>query len=231
MRRVTQQAHMIALAACLLLVAPAHAQETSVRVIINPEGLSVAQILERFARDKSAPPYRSAQERTMRAMLWQHHGDFSEAQIDSLLSGLEELALTGGDGTLRRSAVFFLANAGSPEARSPRDDVVHRLERIYEQTSHDEVRESVLTDMPRLAARGEAIRFLRRIAVQPPEEQALSGAPGYAIAMLAVAGEEGRDALRTLHRQDLVRDRDAKRVLEGYAERGFRLPQARIPPR
>jgi hypothetical protein len=214
----------VALGLITCLGMPLHAQRPAVRAIINPEGLSVREILERFAADKSTPPRVSEHERTILAMLWQDQDRYPAAQVDSLLDDLERLAIESPSANVQLAATQYFARAGFPQAREPRKDIARRLYRIYRSSSDKGMQENILLLLPRLAALEESLRILREIALQPPSERAYPEASGAAAGALVLMGEEGQAVVRDIYRRNLIRDPLTRRILEYYAARDFRPP-------
>jgi hypothetical protein len=149
---------------------------------------------------------------------------------DSLLDGLERMALTSGDERVRQFATSCIAFAGQGERLAPpRGGVLTRLLRIYRADSPPLVRLTITNRLPLLTERREATAFLRTIAAEPDTSggRGLHGhhSPGdrriEALARLAEMGEEGRAVLQAMHRSGEARSPQARTILEHMARRGF----------
>ena len=151
------------------------------------------------------------------------------ARKDSLLDGLQHLALTNEDEDVRRRAAGWIAFAGESGRRSPPvAGVFLRLVRIY-RASDASVRLTVRNRLPLQADRKAAAAFLRSLAAEPdtttrfgPEGYFAFGDPrAEALARLAEMGEEGRAVLQAMHRSGEARSPQARIILDDMARRGF----------
>lgn len=147
------------------------------------------------------------------------------AMIDSVLDGLQRLALTSPRREVRTDAVGLLAFAGQhwPKPRSPRAG--NRLAAIYRGTS-DTGLQALLVGMslPHLAEPGPALPILRDVAMQAESRQDFPEASVWAVESLARMGDPGRAVLRDLHRRGAVRSAAARSRLDALARTGFREP-------
>ena len=149
--------------------------------------------------------------------------DYPPADIEFLMNGLEELAVTGkARGLLRPEAAQMLGLVGSTRSWRPQPGVFARLARVYRRSGDDIVRASVLTSMGELVDRGESEAFLEHVAAQPVAD--FPGASARAITALLLMEDEGRAALRRLHESRAVRDPEARADLATLARNGYRLP-------
>jgi hypothetical protein len=152
------------------------------------------------------------------------------ARQDSLLNGLERLAVTSNDSNVRRRAAYWIAFAGTGgRAVSPVKGVCSRLARIYRARDDAGVRLAIRNGMPLQAERRAAAAFLRSLAVEP-DSSGGNGVEGYfsigdprteALARLAEMGEEGRAVLQAMHRSGEARSPQARMILDDMARRGF----------
>ena len=144
-----------------------------------------------------------------------------QSTVHELLDGLELLALTSDDVTVRRSATLNIGMFGAQRWDDPMPGTVARLRRLYNQTDDETVQIAVMTSMRLVAEESQAAAFLRRIAMQAGEDRDFHTAPSSAIYGLSVLGDAGSTTLRELHAGNLVRDPRAATQLELLAERGY----------
>jgi hypothetical protein len=149
---------------------------------------------------------------------------------DSLMDGLERLALTSDHDAVRREATSLIAFAGQVGRPSPPlRGVFPRLLRIYRSNTAWLVRALIRDQMPEQAERRAAAAFLRSIATEADSNSGV--APhGYfaigdprteAVARLAEMGEEGRSVLRAMHQNREARSPQVRIMLDDMARRGF----------
>lgn len=150
------------------------------------------------------------------------HAEHPPQTIGALLAGLERLALTSDHPLVRSGAAQRLGRPGSEENARPRRGTVARLERVYRQSHHLDVRGVIVITMARQAERRQAVAFLRAIAVKPRDQQDFPGSASAALISLAALGDEGRAVLRELHQHQLVQDADARFELSEFAKRNYR---------
>lgn len=148
-----------------------------------------------------------------------HHADYPPADLEKLLGGLEQVALTGEPQRLRAEAALALAIPGSRGAIHP-IGTFPRLGRVYRQSTDPLVRSALVRAMGDLAERGEAVLFLERVAKQEPAD--FPDAQKRAIASLLKMDAEGRAVLKRLHETNAVRNPDAKLTLAYLAKQGYR---------
>jgi len=148
-----------------------------------------------------------------------HHTDYPPADVESLLQGLEEIALTGALSSLRAESAFRLSIPGSRRALHPIPGAFPRLARVYRESSDVLVRRMVVNVMGDLTDRGEAAAFLERVASEEPP----GGIAGRALASLLTMGDEGRLVLKRLHETKAVRDPEVSMDLSTIAKNGYRL--------
>lgn len=144
---------------------------------------------------------------------------FPTALVDSLVLGLEQLALTGAHENIRSAAVSTLVFMG-------RDlpDGTERVIRIFERSNDQRVRGNVLVLLPMTSQKSRALGFLRRVAVRSggPQDE-----PAKAITSLAHLGSDGQAVLRELHASGAVRSQEARSRLTALARNGYREPTGR----
>jgi hypothetical protein len=159
------------------------------------------------------------------------------ARKDSLLDGLEHLALSSREDVVRRMAVGYIGFAGKGGATWSRvPGVMNRLARIYRTQGDVGVRLAVRNQLPLQAERAAAISFLRALAREPDDANDGTGPHGYfsfgdprteALARLAEMGEDGRTVLQAMYRSGEVRSPQGRIMLEDMARRGFPVHDAR----
>ena len=149
---------------------------------------------------------------------------------DSLLDGLERLALTSENAKVRQEATAMIAFAGQVgRPTPPLPGVLPRLLRIYRSNTQWLVRALIRDQMPEQVERRAAAAFLRSVAAEPDTSSG-SGPHGYfshgdprteAVARLAEMGEEGRAVLQAMHRSREARSPQVRTLLDDMARRGF----------
>jgi hypothetical protein len=187
-------------------------------------GVDVPAVLIMLARMDSDHPGPSGPAAGIGAVL-RHADRLPVAMIDSVLDGLQRLALTSPRREIRTHAVSLLATAGRqwPKARSARAG--NRLAAIYRGTS-DTGLQALLVGMslPQLAEPGPALPVLREVAMQAESQEDFPEASVWALGSLARMGDPGRAVLRDLHRRGAVRSAAARYRLDALARTGFREP-------
>jgi hypothetical protein len=148
-----------------------------------------------------------------------NHADYPPADLEKLLGGLEQVALTGEPERLRAEAALALAIPGSKRAVHP-IGTFPRLERVYRRSTDPLVRSALIRAMGDLADRREGALFLERIAKQEPAD--FPDAQKEALTSLLKMNGEGRTVLKRLHETNAVRDPKAKQTLTYLAKQGFR---------
>jgi hypothetical protein len=151
-----------------------------------------------------------------------NHGDYPPADLETLLRGLEHLALAGTSPRFRAEAALALAIPGSRRAVHPIRKTFARLGRVYRRSSDPLVRSVLIAAMGNLVDPSEAAISLERVAKQDPAD--FAGAQGKAVQSLLRMGEEGRVVLKRLHETGAVRDPETKLTLAYLAKNGFRRP-------
>lgn len=145
---------------------------------------------------------------------------------DSLLNGLERMALLSDDQRVRHwaaSELAFSGTVGRPEPPLP--GVLRRLVRIYRARPDPVVRIAIRRSLPEQAERSAALTLLRGIAATPDTLRHVVDHVGderlEALDRLAEMGEEGRAVLQTMHRNREARSPQGQARLEEMARRGF----------
>lgn len=191
--------------------------------LCRPGDCSVSRVLAQFEEDiRLHGSYRGGYVWALRIMTQQD--SFTSAARDSLLAGLEELALGAADPNVRHRASTVLSLAGEPDSGKPLPGIVARLERVYRQTQDDLVRWNIRARAPLQADRRAAAAFLCSLAVAPmPPPRAFDerDAATDALEQLARMGDVGRATLRQLHTGRTVRSEQARAYLEHLAQQGF----------
>ncbi len=142
---------------------------------------------------------------------------FAPATIDSVLAGLEILALDGRSPRTRQAAASSLAQAGS--ARHHRTDITGRAISVYRRSRDPLVKRTILSFMLFQLDRPSALGFLREISVAPANHQDFEEASFVAVSTISAMGPEGQTLLEELRRKNLVTDPTARGLLEWYLSR------------
>ena len=184
----------------------------------------VDSILSVFERDVRARAINNRGSRRVFAILYAPEG--YAARRDSLLDGLERLALTSDSEHVRHSATSNFAVAGTTEVPFPKEGIVPRLMRIYQSKNAPLVQLSIRNYLPVQADRPAAAALLRSIAAGPDPFAGQRPDPigddrVEALHRLSEMGEEGRAVLQAMHRNGEARSPWARTVLEQMARRGF----------
>jgi hypothetical protein len=202
----------------MLSTVPAVAQ-TPRRVTRTP-----TQLLDALVRDHQTPVKPLTPAGIDLTHVLTYPRDYPAADLEKLLRGLEQLALTGESPRLRADAALSLSIPGSYRAVRPIQGTMARLGRIYRRTADAHVRAAVVSGMAGMAnpaEHREALAFLERIAVQ--ENADFPGSASKALNMLMFMGEPGRAVLKRLHDTGVVRDPEARNVLAASARQGYRV--------
>jgi hypothetical protein len=156
---------------------------------------------------------------------------------DSLLDGLERMALTSDNEHVRHVAAARIAFAGRvDETASPLPGIMARLTRIYHAHADPLVRISIRNSMPGQAERRAAAALLRVIASEADPTNDGRGPHGLfsvgdprteALSRLAEMGAEGRAVLQAMHQSGEARGPQARAILARMAHRGFPVIDAR----
>jgi hypothetical protein len=179
------------------------------------------QLIAAFVRDYEGDgPLPSTAGMDLSAILLDR-ADYPGGSLNSVIEGLQEVALSQRSPRLRAVAIMYLASSGSRDALHPRPGTVARLERIYRQSNNALVRASVVTGLARSAEHHEALAFLEDVAAR--ESQDFPGAPQAALTAIASHADEGTGLLRRLHQAKAVHDPQARLWLDQVATTGYRI--------
>jgi hypothetical protein len=133
-----------------------------------------------------------------------HPENYPRARVDSVIDGLERIALTADPEFVGSSAAAAVTIAGAAERAPP--GTLDRALSLYRRSSQTAVRASVVHYMHGQKDRGRAIAFLKSIAAQDSANRDFDGAPFIAAMVLSEMTEDGRAALLDLRDRKLLRD-------------------------
>jgi len=133
-----------------------------------------------------------------------HPENYPRARVDSVIDGLERLALSADPQFVGSSAAAALTIAGAAESALP--GIFGRVLSVYRRSSSAVVRGMILQCMYYENDRGRAIAFLKSVAAQDPANRDFDGAPFMAAMALREMAEDGRVALTDLRDKNLLRD-------------------------
>lgn len=153
------------------------------------------------------------------------HPDKYSSYVEEVMDGLEQLAITHDESRVRVAAALYLMAPGNKDLVSANPaGVVHRVTRLYGQSSEPAVRAMIIRWMPYQAEVSEAVAFLEATAksnVSPADrmwpEEAL------AVDALARMDKEGRAALSRLYESGEVEQEVARKRLEYLEQRGYEI--------
>lgn len=140
--------------------------------------------------------------------------EYPRNRVDSVVNGLETLALSARSENLATSAAAALGLAGAAKRGIP--GVFDRMVRVYRSSSSDAVRAMIIHYMYDQSDRRVAIGFLKSIASQDPAHQDFDGGQFIAAMVLSEMGTDGRTALVELHDQHLLRDHRTDGFVDWY---------------
>ena len=231
---MVRSAGMLAL---LLLARPQHAATQSIPAP-TPRELGttpVATLLRQFDQGTRGqlPKYNQSAAESAIEEIVENRGRLPRARVDSVLSGLEQLARSDNE-EVRLSAIMLLAGFGrASSTRQPLPGMYARLARVYETTRDAQLRAIIVEAIPRLAEREQALPFLTALANAPAARPPFPGADIAAIRALSHTGDAGMSALRRLYEQGElreVRDVETRVLLDNLARtRGWRAPGRSAP--
>ena len=136
-----------------------------------------------------------------------HPEKFASARVDSILDGLEQIALTAEPRFTGSVAAAALAYAGSVEKAPP--GVFDRAVRVYTKSKHPIVRLKILNRMFQQKEGSRSLAFLKSVAVQRTDQQDFQDAASAAAEGLSRMGADGLAALVELQDRKLLRDGNA----------------------
>jgi hypothetical protein len=157
-------------------------------------------------------------------------------RVDSLLNGLERLALTDGDERVRQAASSLFLMAGEQDTPHPVLGLVPRIGRIYRANpAGGIVRFTIRHHMPLQADRRAAATLLRSIAAElgsnpGPDVDDMGNPRIEALAGLRQMGAEGRAALQAMHRSGEARAPRVRTILREMAQAGFPVREPERTP-
>lgn len=225
------------LLALLLAARPAGASAQSMRAPA-PRQLGttpVATLLRQLDQGTRGqlPKYNQSATESAIEEIVEHRGRLPRARVDSVLTGLEQLARSDNE-EVRLSAIMLLAGFGrASSTRQPLPGMYARLARVYETTRDAQLRAIIVEAIPRLAEREQALPFLIALANAPAAQRPFPGADIVAIRALSHTGDAGVSALRRLYeRGELrdVRDVETQVLLDNLARtRGWSAPGRSAP--
>lgn len=134
-----------------------------------------------------------------------HPNRVSSATVDSVVSGLEHLALNADVQRVRAAATSALVFTGDTRRPNPLPGAFARTMRIYRKSRDPLVRATILPILPFYAEQDRVVAFLKSVATQSPAEQDYHDAPAQAVTALTYMGQKGRAALRDLLESNSVR--------------------------
>ena len=152
-----------------------------------------------------------------------HHAEHPAGDVETVLAGLERMAIGGSTSRLRAEAAASIAIPGSRKSTRPLGGTFARLARVYRSSDDPVVRSIVVGAMGGLSEHRAAVPFLEHIAKQQDEE--FAGAAGKALTSLLMLGDPGRPALERLHSTSAVKNPEARQILATMVKNGYRLPQ------
>jgi hypothetical protein len=201
---------------CLIATLSAAAVEAQGgRPVRRPPGELVAAFVRDNAKVGRAPSMATVE---LTSVLL-GRADYPSANLDSVLEGLERVALTGTSSSLRAEAALSLSLPGSRRALRPRSGTVARLERIYRRSDNPEVRGAIIAGLAHSVEQARALAFLEDVATEEPADY--PGAALDALAAISAHEKQGSGVLKRLHETGVVHDQHARQWLDLVASRGY----------
>jgi hypothetical protein len=139
------------------------------------------------------------------------------AKVDSVLDGLERLALTSTSDLVRARAAGNLAMAGASERPVP--GILQRAMRVYQASNDPQVRRAILRSMGFQKDRTGSINVLKAVVIQARGEEDFPEAPFLAASALHWMGKEAAAALVELRDEGAIKDPVARGVVDYYYPR------------
>ncbi len=141
--------------------------------------------------------------------------------VDSILDGLERLALTSDNQRVRIAAAIWLGTPG--EMDPPRPGIVDRLSRVYRTCDDQAVRRALVGPAFSQRDTAAALQFLEMVARDDrPEDRGSDEPPARgAVQYLARLGPRGRAVLERLQREGGVKNPVARANLNYLAKGDF----------
>ena len=181
-----------------------------------------AQLLAAYVQEREIPRGQSRGLSELVQAVTNAPGDYPAADLESLLRGLEDVALTGTPSRFRAEAASLLTYPSSTRAVHPLRGRFRRLATVYSESTDPLVRIVLLRQMGDQIDRGEAAAFLESVA----SHSELEAEARSAIDALSGLGEEGRTVLKRLYDTNAFRNRESKAMLEVLAKYDFRRPSS-----
>ncbi|HEX6751169.1 MAG TPA: hypothetical protein VF092_28015 [Longimicrobium sp.] len=205
-----------ACAAVMAIAAPAGAQSLQQRELPPAE-----RMLRTFEEDTRAGRTMGPDGEAAVQYALTHMPQVEPAKLDSILAGLERIALTSDARLSRVRAVMQLGRDSTG---------FERMLRIYRASAaHPEVRDMVLStiDTPKEPQQLQAlITLLRGIVVAPAGQEDFEGASVEAMRQLYALKAPGIAALRDLHAKNLARNPEVRALLASWARQDFKLQES-----
>lgn len=131
-----------------------------------------------------------------------HPSLYPRTRVDSVVDGLERIALGSGSDLVKGEAVAALSMAGSDDSSIP--GIFERTTKIFMRSDSHQVRGMIIGYMPNQRERAKALTFLRSVAMSDPEQT--DDLPFLAVDVLSGMGTAGRATIADLFDKNLVRD-------------------------
>jgi hypothetical protein len=187
-------------------------------------GLSSDVLLGRFEKERRAQGRSTTGAHdAIGTILWRSSPS-DAPRVDSLLAGLEKIAIESNEPSARGSAAGLIALAGANSGRG----IVNRLVRIYDKSGDAEVRFIIVRLMKTQRERRDGLSFLRRVALEPSTQSPSHPPRGddlslqkAALQSLMLMGSEGKQMVQSLYADKLVKDWSARAYLDYLARTGF----------
>ncbi len=145
------------------------------------------------------------------------------ARLDSLLAGLERIAVTSEGRRARVRAVMQLSRMEDSAG-------FERMMRVYRDASaHPDVRDMVVSTMhkPKLRRHMDAwVALLAGLVTAPAEVEEFPNSRFEAMKFLLALGAPGQEALIRIHRRNLARDPEVRATLAEWIRLEFRVPES-----
>lgn len=153
-----------------------------------------------------------------------HPSELPRARLDSLLAGLERVAVTSEVRLARVRAVMELARMADSAG-------FERMMRVYRAaTAHPEVRDMVVSTMqkPKLPRHMNAwVALLAELTTAPAGVEDFPNSKFQAMTFLFLLGTPGRERLIDIHRRNLARDPEVRATLAEWIRWRSTSPGAR----
>ena len=133
-----------------------------------------------------------------------HPERYTAERVDSVLRGLERIALSGEPKFVGSTAAASLSRAGS--LKNPPKGVFDRQLRVYGKSKEPLVRLTILNRMFEQNDRTRSLAFLKSVAGESTDHQDFEDAALSAVDGLSRMGPAGRAALIDLRDKKLLRD-------------------------